>query len=44
MCIRDSGVYHAMVRLSDEGLWFTDLEIVKSEAHYALKQPISVGQ
>ena len=40
----EPGVYHAMVRLSDEGLWFTDLEIVKSEAHYALKQPISVGQ
>ena len=38
------GEYHAILRLSDEGLWLTDLEIVKGEAHYALKQPISVGQ
>lgn len=38
------GEYHATLRLSDEGLWLTDLEIVKGEAHYALKQPISVGQ
>ena len=39
-----SGEYHATLRLSDEGSWLTDLEIVKGEAHYALKQPISVGQ
>lgn len=38
------GEYHAMLRLSDEGLWLSDLEILKGEAHYALKQPISVGQ
>jgi len=38
------GEYHATLRLSDEGSWLTDLEIVKGEAHYALKQPISVGQ
>jgi len=38
------GEYHATLRLSDEGAWLTDLEIVKGEAHYALKQPISVGQ
>jgi hypothetical protein len=37
------GEYHATVRLSDEGLWLTDLEIVKGEAHYALKQPIAVA-
>jgi hypothetical protein len=38
------GEYHATLRLSDEGLWLTHLEIVKGEAHYAMKQPISVGQ
>ena len=38
------GEYHATLRLSDAGSWLTDLEIVKGEAHYALKQPISVGQ
>lgn len=38
------GEYHAMLRLSDQGLWLSDLEIVKGEAHYALKQPITVGQ
>ena len=38
------GEYHATLRLSDEGSWLSDLEIVKGEAHYALKQPISVGQ
>ena len=38
------GEYHAILRLMDEGLWLTDLEIVKGDAHYALKQPISVGQ
>jgi len=38
------GEYHAMLRLSDEGLWLSDIEILKGEAHYALKQPISVGQ
>ena len=38
------GEYHAMLRLSDEGLWLSDLEVLKGEAHYALKQPISVGQ
>jgi len=38
------GEYHATLRLMDEGLWLTDLEIVKGDAHYALKQPISVGQ
>lgn len=38
------GEYHATIRLNDEGLWLTDLEIVKGEAHYALKQPINVGQ
>ena len=38
------GEYHSTLRLSDEGAWLTDLEIVKCEAHYALKQPISVGQ
>jgi nitrogen fixation protein FixH len=38
------GEYHASLRLSDEGLWLSDIEIVKGEAHYALKQPISVGQ
>jgi hypothetical protein len=38
------GEYHASLHLSDEGLWLSDIEIVKGEAHYALKQPISVGQ
>ena len=38
------GEYHATLRFSDEGLWLSDIEIVKGEAHYALKQPISVGQ
>ena len=37
------GEYHATIRLTDEGLWLTDLEIVKGEAHYALKQPIAVA-
>ena len=37
------GEYHATLRLADEGLWLTDLEIVKGEAHYALKQPITVA-
>ncbi len=38
------GEYHATLRLTDEGLWLTDLEILKDKAHYALKQPIAVGQ
>lgn len=38
------GEYHATLRLTDEGLWLTDLEIVKADAHYALKQPITVGR
>jgi hypothetical protein len=38
------GEYHAMVRLSDEGLWLSDIEILKGEAHYTLKQSITVGQ
>jgi len=38
------GEYHAMLRLSDEGLWLSDLEILKGEAHYTLKQSITVGQ
>ena len=38
------GEYHAMLRLSDEGLWLSDLEILKGEAHYTLKQTITVGQ
>ena len=38
------GVYQANIRLVDEGLWLSDIEIVKGEAHYALKQPITVGQ
>lgn len=38
------GEYHASLHLSDDGLWLSDIEIVKGEAHYALKQPISVGQ
>ena len=38
------GEYHAMLRLSNEGLWLSDLEILKGEAHYTLKQSITVGQ
>jgi len=38
------GEYHATLRLSEEGSWLTDLQIMKGEAHYALKQPILVGQ
>jgi hypothetical protein len=38
------GEYHAMLRLSDEGLWLSNIEILKGEAHYTLKQSITVGQ
>jgi len=38
------GEYHSMLRLSDEGLWLSHLEILKGEAHYKLKQSITVGK
>jgi hypothetical protein len=38
------GEYQASLRLADQGLWLSDIQIVKGEAHFALKQSISVGQ
>jgi len=38
-----AGVYQAKLRLVDEGLWITDLQIARGQDHYSNKQSISVA-
>jgi hypothetical protein len=38
-----AGVYQAKLRLVDEGLWITDLQIAHGQDHYSNKQSISVA-
>lgn len=38
-----AGVYQAKIRLADEGLWITDLQIAHGDEHFSNKQPISVA-